>query len=282
MHPAAPESPKSPAPVRAEQIKTNMRQIARRQWWLWSSAVLVTLLLTLGIASFAFPGLMTQAENSLSNDLDIAMRGLIGLVLIFNIYTIYQQLQIHRIQADLSKQVDALGRVEERTDEVYRMAVLDPLTGLYNRRSGEQRLGEEIARAHRYDRPLTVLLLDLNGLKAINDSFGHPAGDQMIKHFAELLQKAIRGSDVAVRMGGDEFLAVLPECKPAEVHLVLNRLRGKITDFDGQTIDLLFSAGWTDYIPGESPEVLLKRADVALYSNKRDSKEKIEVNPRVT
>jgi diguanylate cyclase (GGDEF)-like protein len=104
----------------------------------------------------------------------------------------------------------------------------------------------------------------------------------MIKHFAELLQKAIRGSDVAVRMGGDEFLAVLPECKPAEVHLVLNRLRGKITDFDGQTIDLLFSAGWTDYIPGESPEVLLKRADVALYSNKRDSKEKIEVNPRVT
>ncbi len=282
MDPSQPESPQTPAPARAEQIKTNMRQIARRQWWLWSSAVLVTLLLTLGIASFAFPGLMTQAENSLSNDLDIAMRGLIGLVLIFNIYTIYQQLQIHRIQADLSKQVDALGRVEERTDEVYRMAVLDPLTGLYNRRSGEQRLGEEISRSHRHARPLTVLLLDLNGLKAINDSFGHPAGDQMIKHFAELLQKAIRGSDVAVRMGGDEFLAVLPECKPEEVHLVLARLKGKKTDFDGQSIDLEFSAGWTNYLAGESPEVLLKRADAALYTNKRAAKEKIEVNARVT
>lgn len=282
MHPLEPESPVPPAPARAEEIKTNMRRIARRQWWLWSSAVLVTLLLTLGIASFAFPGLLTQAENSVSNDLDIAMRGLVGLVLIFNIYTIYQQLQIHRIQANLSKQVDALGRMEERTDEVYKMAVLDPLTGLYNRRSGEQRLAEEISRSHRYARPLTVLLLDLDGLKNINDTFGHPAGDQMIKQFAELLQKAIRGSDVAVRMGGDEFLAVLPECKPAEVHLVLARLKGKKTDFDGQMIDLEFSAGWTDYIPGEAPDAMLKRADAALYTNKRAAKENSEVSTRVT
>jgi diguanylate cyclase (GGDEF)-like protein len=282
MHPLEPESPPAPAPARAEEIKTHMRQIARRQWWLWSSAVLVTLLLTLGIASFAFPGLLTQAENSVSYDLDIAMRGLIGLVLIFNIYTIYQQTQIHRIQARLSEQVDTLGRMEERTDEVYKMAVLDPLTGLYNRRSGEQRLAEEIARSHRYARPLTVLLLDLNGLKNINDTLGHPAGDEVIKHFAELLQKAIRGSDVAVRMGGDEFLAVLPECKPAEVHLVLDRLKGKKTDFDGQTIDLLFSAGWTDYIAGEAPDAMLKRADAALYANKRAAKEISEVNTRVT
>jgi diguanylate cyclase (GGDEF)-like protein len=256
MTPLKSEPLQTPPPARAEEIKTGMRRIARRQWWLWSSAVLVTLLLTLGIASFAFPGLLTQAENTVSSDLDIAMRGLVGLVLIFNIYTIYQQLQIHRIQANLSKQVDALGRMEERT--------------------------EEISRSHRHARPLTVLLLDLNGLKAINDSFGHPAGDQMIKHFAELLQKAIRGSDVAVRMGGDEFLAVLPECKTAEVHLVLNRLKGKKTDFDGQTIDLEFSAGWTDYIPGEAPEELLKRADAALYINKRAAKETTEVNTRVT
>jgi diguanylate cyclase (GGDEF)-like protein len=282
MTPLEPKSLQTPAPARAEEIKTNMRRIARRQWWLWSSAVLVTLLLTVGIASFAFPGLMTQAENTISNDLDIAMRGLVGLVLIFNIYTIYQQLQIHRIQANLSKQVDALGRMEERTDEVYKMAVLDPLTGLYNRRSGEQRLAEEISRSHRYARPLTVLLLDLNGLKAINDTFGHPAGDQLIKHFAELLQKAIRGSDVAVRMGGDEFLAVLPECKPAEVHLVLARLKGKTTDFDGHMIDLHFSAGWTDYIAGEAPEEMLKRADAALYTNKRAAKENTEVKTRVT
>src|SRR5260370_1512983 len=99
--------------------------------WMWSSAVLVTLLLTLGIASFAFPGLLSQAENSVSNDLDIAMRGLVGLVLIFNIYTIYQQLQIHRIQANLRNQGDALGSMKVRTDDVYKMPALSHLPPPY-------------------------------------------------------------------------------------------------------------------------------------------------------
>ena len=270
------------APERVEHIKTNMRQIARRQWWLWSTAVLVTLLLTLGIASFAFPGLLEQSRDTYTFDLNIAMRGLVGLVLIFNVYTIYQQLQIHRIQNNLSQQNETLVRVEERTEEVYKLAVLDSLTGLYNRRSGEQRLAEEISRSHRHARPLTILLLDINGLKAVNDSFGHPAGDQVIKHFAELLQRAIRGSDVAVRLGGDEFMAVLPECKPDEVHLVLARLAGKKVEFDDHSIDLKFAAGWTDYIAGETVETLLKRADAALYVNKRAGKEKNESNARVT
>lgn len=270
------------APERAEHIKSHMRQIARRQWWLWSSAVLVTLLLTVGIASFAFPGLLEQSMDSYTFNLNLALRGLVGLVLIFNVYTIYQQLQIHRIQLDLSKQVETLGRVEERTEEVYKLAVLDSLTGLYNRRSGELRLAEEVSRSQRHARPVTILLLDINALKTVNDTLGHPAGDEVIRQFAERLQKAIRGSDVAVRLGGDEFMVVLPECKPDEVHLVLGRLMGKKVQFDDHSIDLRFSAGWTDYIPGESVETLLKRADAALYVNKRAGKGKSEANARVT
>ncbi len=270
------------APERVENIKSHMRQIARRQWWLWSSAVLVTLLLTVGIASFAFPGLLEQSKDAYTFNLNLALRGLVGLVLIFNVYTIYQQLQIHRIQMDLSKQVETLGRVEERTEEVYKLAVLDSLTGLYNRRSGELRLAEEIARSQRHARPVTVLLLDINALKAVNDTLGHPAGDEVIKQFAERLQKAIRGSDVAVRLGGDEFMVVLLECKPDEVHLVLRRLAGKKIEFDDHSIDLQFAAGWTDYIPGESVETLLKRADAALYVNKRAGKQNFEANARVT
>jgi len=270
------------APERVAHIKSHMHQIARRQWWLWSTAILVTLLLTVGIASFAFPGLLEQTKDAYALNLNLALRGLVGLVLIFNVYTIYQQLQIHRIQMDLSKQVETLGRVEERTEEVYKLAVLDSLTGLYNRRSGELRLGEEIARSQRHARPLTVLLLDINALKAVNDTLGHPAGDEVIKQFAERLQKAIRGSDVAVRLGGDEFMVVLPECKPDEVHLVLGRLTGKKIEFDDHSIDLRFAAGWTDYIPGESVETLLKRADAALYVNKRAGKQNFEANARVT
>lgn len=273
MSQSEPQPPTAVAPVQAKQILTNMRHVARRQWWLWSTAVMVTLLLTLGIASFAFPGLLSETEAFYSFHLNLAMRGLVGLVLLFNVYTVYQQLQIHRIQRNLSDQVDALGKMEARTEEVYKLAVLDPLTGLYNRRSGEQRLAEEISRSQRHGRPLTALLLDLNGLKHVNDKFGHAAGDELIRHFAGRLNKAIRGSDLAVRLGGDEFLALLPECKPEEVRHVLSRLSGMKMDFNGQSIALTFSAGWTNFRPGESPEDLLKRADAALYVNKRAIRE---------
>lgn len=268
-----PQPPGQAAPAQAEQIRTDMHRIAQRQWWLWSAAVLVTLLLTLGIASFAFPGLLSQAEATYSFNLNLAVRGLVGLVLLFNVYTVYQQLQIHRIQRHLSEQLAALTKVEVRTEEVYKLAVLDSLTGLYNRRSGEQRLAEEISRSQRHGRPLTALLLDLNGLKNVNDMFGHAAGDEVIKCFAERLTKATRGSDVAVRLGGDEFLLVLPECRPEEVRHILGRLSGIKLNYNEHPIPITFSAGWTNFKPGETPQDLLKRADDALYVNKRASRE---------
>ena len=272
MIPLEPHPPAALVPLGAQQIRANIRRIARRQWWLWSSGMMVTLLLTLGVASFAFPGLLSETEALYSFHLNLAIRGLVGLVLLFNVYTVYQQLLIHRIQSKLSDQVEALGKMEARTEEVYKLAVLDPLTGLNNRRSGEQRLAEEISRAQRHGRPLTILLLDLNGLKSLNDKFGHAAGDELIKQFAARLSKAIRGSDLAVRLGGDEFLVLLPECRPDEVRHVLGRLRGVNVDCNGQLIALSFSAGWTDFKLGESTEDFLKRADDALYANKRAGK----------
>jgi len=268
--------PQAPAPDALpppEQIRSNLRRIAQRQWWLWSSAFLVTILLALCIASFAFPGLIALRDVSYATELNIAVRGLVGLVLLFNVYTVYQQLQIYRIQNRLSDQLEAMTKIEVRTEEVYKIAVLDALTGLYNRRSGEQRLAEEISRSQRHARPLTLLLLDLNGLKNVNDMFGHPAGDEVIKTFAERLTKAIRGSDVAIRLGGDEFLAVLPECKPEEVRHVLGRLTGIKTEWNGQSLAITFSSGWTNFKPGESLEDLVKRADDALYVNKRAGRE---------
>src|SRR6202030_1100569 len=267
--PLEPQPPAAPAPLGAQQIRTKIHQIARRQLWLWSSGMMVTLLLTLGVASFAFPGLLSEPEAFYSFHLNLAIRGLVGLVLLFNVYTVYQQLLIYRIQSKLSDQVEALGKMEVRTEEVYKLAVLDPLTGLNNRRSGEQRLAEEISRAQRHGHPLTILALDLDGLKQINDRFGHPAGDELIRSFAERLNKVIRGSDLAVRLGGDEFLVLLPECTPEGVHQVLSRLSGLRVECNGQLVDVSFSAGWTNFAPSESADELLRRADDALYVNKR-------------
>jgi diguanylate cyclase (GGDEF)-like protein len=243
---------------------------------MWSSAVLVTLLLVIGIASFAFPELIGHSDSTYAFELSQAVRALIGLVLLFNVNAVYQQFQINRIQRHLGDQIDAMGRMEQRTEEVFKLAALDPLTGLYNRRSGEQRLAEEISRAQRHGRALTVLMMDLNGLKLINDKFGHAAGDEAIKTLSARLARAIRGSDLAVRIGGDEFMLLLPECKPEEVRHVLARLHNLSITVSGQVQEFSFAAGWTNYVPGELPEDLLKRADAALYVNKRAAKAQAE------
>jgi len=278
------EQPQSVPPAQAapaEEIRRSMRRLQRRQWWMWSSAVLVTLLLTLTIASFAFPGLLSQAAGFSSFYLEQSVRGLVGLVLLFNVYTIYQQTQIHRIQSQLSTQMEAMTKMEVRTEEVYKLAALDALTGLYNRRSGEQRLTSEILRADRTGRPLTILVIDLDGLKRMNDTHGHAAGDELIRVFSQSLTRAIRGSDLAVRFGGDEFLVLLPDCKLDEVRYVLTRLSGHRMDYEGMTTTIAFSAGWATHRSGESADQLLKRADDALYVNKRASKDASGATPRV-
>jgi diguanylate cyclase (GGDEF)-like protein len=233
----------------------------------------VLLLLTLAVASFTFPAMLTHEVDTYSFFLNQSVRALVGIVLIFSVYLVYQQMLIHRLRHQLAGQIQSLAKVESLASEVYKLAALDQLTGLYNRRSGEQRLGQEISRAQRHGRPLTILLIDLDGLKQVNDKYGHAAGDLVLKSFAERLQRAIRGSDLAVRLGGDEFMALLPECRAEEVRHVLARVEGLELTYNNEKIQCSFSRGWTDYKPGESPQELLKRADDALYANKRAAKQ---------
>src|SRR5271154_2353935 len=266
------------AELHPEAFRENLRRLDRKQWWLWSSTVLVLVLMTIAVASFAFPALLSIEQGGYSFYLNQSVRALVGFVLIFSVYLVYQQSIIIRMRNQLADQIQSLAKVQSLTDEVYKLAALDQLTGLYNRRSGEQRLAEEISRAVRHERPLTVLLIDLDGSKLINDRLGHAAGDLVLKGFSARLQKAIRGSDLAVRLGGDEFMVLLPECRADEVKHVLTRLEGLDIEYSGSTVSCRFSRGWTDYKPGETPEELLRRADEALYSDKRAGKQMRESN----
>ncbi|MGB6845816.1 MAG: GGDEF domain-containing protein [Candidatus Acidiferrales bacterium] len=256
-----------------QNLRQNLQRLDRQQWALWSASVAVILLLTICVASFAFPGILSQEQGTdYPFYLNQAVRGLLGMVLLFTVYLIYQQTQITRLRRQLAGQIESLAKVESLATEVYKLAALDQLTGLYNRRSGDQRMEQEIARAQRHGRPLTILLLDLDGLKLVNDKHGHAAGDAMLKGFAERVQRAIRGSDVAIRLGGDEFLVVLPECRAEEVRHVLGRIEGLTVDAGGEKIPCRFSRGWTDYKIGETAHELIKRADDLLYANKREGK----------
>jgi len=260
------------AEIRLNEIRASLRTLERRDWWLWAIAIVVMLLLTLAVVSLTFPGLMKIEDPYFQFGMNQAVRGLVGLVLLFNTYTIYQQMMIKRLRRQFSRQLDEMGRLKDKAEEFHKQATLDPLTGLHNRRAGEQRLSAEAERSRRYGHPFTVLALDLNNFKTINDRYGHPAGDQVLKEFATRLAATIRVSDLAVRMGGDEFLVLLPECPSEQVQAMLARLRPLEVDYQGQKIPVTFSAGWVGYEVGETPEQFLERADHTLYADKRAKK----------
>jgi len=255
-----------PSVEASDQLLTQeLRQIERRDWWAWGYSILVMLLLTFAVISFSLPALHQELKTFFNIKVSDALFGLIVLVVVFNVYTIYQQVLIKRLRRQLAEK-------QGHSEILRNLAMVDPLTGLYNRRFAMQRLASEVARSERRGHPLTVLTLDLNDFKQINDMHGHPAGDQVLQEFATHLNKVIRGSDLAVRLGGDEFLVLLPECTLEQLHLVLGRLGSLEVDWQGHKIPVTFSAGWKQYQMGDRPEELLAHADQALYTSKRASK----------
>jgi diguanylate cyclase (GGDEF)-like protein len=271
------EQPSHPeADQRLGEIQAQLEKLERRDWWLWGLAVIVMLLLTFTVFSMSFPELIRVDDPFFQSGLDRAVRGLAGLVLIFNAYTIYQQVMIKRLRRQFSEKLSEMRVLHVRAQEFHRLAIIDPLTGLYNRRVAEERIAAEASRSQRYGDALAVVALDLNDFKRINDTYGHPAGDQVLKEFAKRLSAAIRLSDFAARMGGDEFLVLLPECPATQVETFLKRLQNLVVEYDGQKIPVLFSAGWVGYELGESTADFLERADRTLYAEKRATKARPE------
>jgi diguanylate cyclase (GGDEF)-like protein len=254
--------------ARDREVVDNLRRIERRDWWVWASTIFVTLLLTGAIISLALPSLIEGATTFLRIRFTEAIFGLVAMVVLFNLYTIYQQVLIKRLRRQLAENQDHSQLLRD-------LAMVDALTGLYNRRFGEQRLAAEVARSGRKGHPLTVVLLDLNNFKQINDTYGHPAGDLVLQAFAGSLNNAIRAGDLAVRMGGDEFLLILPECNLEQLQLVLGRLGPLEVLWQGQKIPVTPCVGWREYVSGDLPESMLAAADQALYANKRARKSPI-------
>jgi diguanylate cyclase (GGDEF)-like protein len=240
-------------------------RIEKRHWWVRAYSIFVILLLTFAIIALSLPAVLQGAETFFRIRISEAVFGLIALIVLFNVYTVYQEILIRRLRLQLLEKQD-------HSDILRNLAMIDPLTGLYNRRYAEQRLAAEVARSKRRGHPLTVLTLDLNNFKEINDNHGHPAGDLVLQEFASRLNKVIRGSDLAARLGGDEFLVLLPDCTSDELDVVLNRLSSFDVDWQGRKIPVQFSSGWKQYQSGDHPQELLAAADQALYAHKRASK----------
>jgi two-component system cell cycle response regulator len=176
----------------------------------------------------------------------------------------------------LSRQ-DPLERHAAR--QLYESSMRDPLTELYNRRYFDQRLGEEHAFALRHQRPLSVILLDLDHFKRVNDSHGHPAGDEVLRQVAQLIKRCVRQEDIACRLGGEEF-GVLVRVEGREgARAVAERIRKRVEEspvaFAGHLIPITVSAGVATAAEPrlfESPAALLAAADEALYRAKAEGR----------
>ncbi len=161
------------------------------------------------------------------------------------------------------------------------LMVRDSLTGLLNHTSFKERLRAEVARSKRQDKPLSVGLIDIDFFKQVNDSYGHPAGDRVIKNLARLLKQRLRNVDVIGRYGGEEFAVALADTASADAHRVLDHIRTSfeaIVQFaDEQTFRATLSAGVAQCPPGCDAEDLIRRADVALYAAKRGGRNRVEM-----
>jgi diguanylate cyclase (GGDEF)-like protein len=167
---------------------------------------------------------------------------------------------------------------------LHRVAVTDPLTGAYNREFLMQRLPQEIEAAIDRDRSLSVAMVDVDHFKAVNDQHGHGVGDVVLAEVARRLRGAIRGGDLLVRYGGEEFLAVLPKADAGRAWEVGERMRQRVCEraFDvGEGVALLLrvSVGIAQWRIGEVMPDLIERADVALYGAKDRGRNRVEVAP---
>ncbi|MGH9864353.1 MAG: GGDEF domain-containing protein, partial [Candidatus Acidiferrales bacterium] len=239
-----------------ENARKNLKRLERRDWWLWWSAMTVMLLLTLAVIVVSLPSLLRESDQVFQLNLNLAIHALVALVLLFNVYAVYQQWLIKRLRGQTAQHLELLSSLKMRAEEFHRLATRDPLTGLSNRRLGEERLTGEVSRSERYGHPLSVLMLDLNRFKRINDQHGHAAGDAALQAFANRLNKVIRTSDLAVRLGGDEFLVILPECPSGRIPSLLERLGSLEVEYHGKKIVVSSAAGWAGYVHGETPEQL--------------------------
>jgi len=177
----------------------------------------------------------------------------------------------------LKKLVDKRTKeLNEAIREISVLATTDKLTGLFNRLKIEEYLENELQRTKRYNHQFSVILIDIDYFKNINDTYGHLVGDQVLVDFGEILKKRIRQTDIVGRWGGEEFLVVCPETSLNESTNLAESIRQAIENSKFNTIDkLTASFGIANYLENDTIDSIVKRADDALYQAKKNGRNRV-------
>lgn len=209
-------------------------------------------LVVLGAASLLAPAVILLTAGV---DVEVVRVAAIGSILLF-------LLVMHRM-AGLMRET------HRQADELENLSRTDPLTGAANRRHLNDELAREMSRAGRSHAPLTLAFMDLDHFKRFNDTYGHTAGDALLEELVAVWRPVLRNSDLLARIGGEEFVVLLPDTDTDEARRVVDRLRQRIPG--RQTC----SAGITGFRPGDTAEAFVARADRALYAAKRGGRNRV-------
>jgi diguanylate cyclase (GGDEF)-like protein len=237
-------------------------QISRREWWLWFSALCVTLLSGVAFLLSSFNRFFPHTDHFYEIRPEQARWATLCLLMVFNAWVIYRQWMFRSLRKQTGEQSAAPQANPQLQAEA---AGVDSVTGLYTRASLEQHLGKEVARSRRQNTALSLATVHIDELAHLNSRYGKSAVDSALKELARRIKKASRGSDIAARLNEEDFILLLPECNVNEVKQVLNRLGPVEVIASGQKIPLNYTTGWVDYQPGDLPADLLKRAADLLH-----------------
>jgi len=186
---------------------------------------------------------------------------------------------VENLQNTMASKNELVVEVEKRTEAEKRLQnliITDELTRINNRRAANQFLHETIERALRYDEKLSVIILDIDHFKTVNDNHGHDYGDTVLIELSAILKNSIRTCDMVARIGGEEFLIILPQINKDQAYLVAERVRLSVAEYHFEKLEqLTVSIGVTDFNSTDDFDTLLKRADDGLYSSKETGRNKV-------
>ncbi len=247
------------------RLESELFRLESQRRELWILIVFLIGVLTLGGLSLLVP-LSFWRFNALEIKISPQLFFLMMMVLVVLVlFVLKREVTIQKLRLQNLRQTMA-AQTESSA------SMLDPLTAVFNRKILRELLQGEIARAERSNRPLALIMCDLNNFKQLNDRFGHLMGDYVLAQFAGTLKTCVRGSDYIIRFGGDEFLMILPETDEKGVEIVRNRITLKVEDWDRHhrvgDVPITVSLGVYHHVGGQSAEQDVAEADAHMYAEK--------------
>jgi len=202
---------------------------------------------------------------------------------------IFKPIRLNELMLRLNRVIRERSLINERDkmiESLKKLSRRDPLTELYNSRHFFAQLENEIQRSERYLHPLSLIFIDIDHFKAINDTYGHMVGDQALLLIAKKMETCLRSHDTAYRFAGDEFTVILPETTAGNSEIVADRIRSEMENeslviFDREIPKITLSIGIAEYQRNEKKEQFVHRADVTMYEAKKSGGDKIAISPKL-